>query len=93
MPAKQGMSDLHLTLLTGDLRSHPVRGLPTRAFSAGVLRKRPARTQRFAIIAKNATFFDGAEAWFDCNLSKTGRFAANMHFVNVPDCEHNHAVI
>jgi hypothetical protein len=46
---------------------------------------RPARTQRFAKNAKNATFFDGAEARFDCNLSKTGRFAAIMHFVNVPD--------
>ena len=41
-----GYGDLLFNPLTGDIRSAHVRGLPTRAFSAGVFRKRPARSRR-----------------------------------------------
>ena len=50
----------------------------------------PSHHATFAIIAKNATFFDGAEAWFDCNYLENSRFAANMHIVNVPENKKKH---
>ena len=41
-----GYGDLPFNISIGDLRLVRVRGLPTRAFSAGVLRERPERSRR-----------------------------------------------
>ena len=39
-----------------------------------------------AIIAINATFFMAQKGGLIANQTETGQFAANLHFVNVPEC-------
>ena len=85
-------------------RSDSVRGVPTRAFSAGVLRKR--LPIRFTVgtggtIKKNKLqemqelqrFLMARKGSLIAIHLKQGGLDANTYFVNVPDCKYNHVGI
>ena len=78
-----GYGDLPFNISIGDLRLVRVRGLPTRAFSAGVLRERPERSRRKSRLPRPSNDCR-VDALPELGLAVTDQPSSRASFLSLP---------